>query len=160
MREVKLTQNKIAIIDDEDYEKISSRKWFAWRHPNPPHAFYVHSYEPPCHTIKMHRLVLDVTDRSIHIDHINGNTLDNRKANLRLATHSENTKNAKLNSRSTTGYKGVTKVALNKWRVQIQNSGKKYHLGTFTDLKEAAKAYNIAALAHFGEFARLNEIKD
>jgi AP2 domain/HNH endonuclease len=160
MKEIKLTQNKVAMVDDEDYERLIKRKWFAWRHPNPPNSFYAHSYEPPHHTIKMHRAILNIMDRTIHVDHINGNSLDNRKCNLRVATHRQNTKNAKLNIRSTSGYKGVTYYKpSHKWRAQIQFDGKKKHLGYYLTKEEAAKAYNIAALEHHGEFARLNEIK-
>jgi hypothetical protein len=158
MREIKLTQDQVTIVDDEDYDNVISRKWFAWKHPNPPHSYYAHSYEPPRHVVKLHRMILGITDRKVCVDHKNGNSLDNRKCNLRIATHGQNTKNAKLNKRSTSGHKGVTwHKPGNKWRAQIQNNGKKMHLGYFNTKEEAAKAYNIAALELFGEFARINE---
>lgn len=105
---------------------------------------------------RLHRLIMKVNDPKILIDHINKNTLDNRRCNLRLATNSQNLANSKINKNNTSGYKGVAKSAYpNKpWRVRV---GKKSY-GYYFTKEEAAKAYNYYAQLIYGEFASLNEI--
>ena len=94
------------------------------------------------------------------VDHINGDPLDNRAANLRYATHNQNSMNSKKQSRSCLSrYKGVTFCKRKKrWAARIQLDGKHYRNGTYKTQEEAALAYNALALKHFGEFARLNII--
>ena len=91
------------------------------------------------------------------VDHINGVTLDNRRCNLRLASHSENMRNTKLRKNNKTGYKGVCWDIVNKrYHVTIRYNGKKIFLGRFDNIIEAAKAYDDGAKKYFGDFARLN----
>ena len=93
------------------------------------------------------------------IDHINGNSLDNRKLNLRICTNSQNLMNRGKNKNNTSGYKGVRLINSNKkWRAQIQYKKIFYHLGCFEKRIDAAKAYNEAAIKFHGEFANLNKI--
>jgi hypothetical protein len=105
----------------------------------------------------MHRLILNPPAGFV-TDHINGNRLDNRRINLRIATHRQNCQNQRpkgLHSQ----YIGVTKIRQGKWErwmAQIRHDGIRIHLGYFTDEIEAARAYDQAALAHHGEFASLN----
>ena len=92
------------------------------------------------------------------VDHENGNGLDNRRTNLRIATTSQNNRNTALRSTNSSGYKGVSWNNENqRWKAQIQTDGTKTFLGYFDDLLDAAQAYNDAALEQHGEFARLNE---
>lgn len=104
---------------------------------------------------------MQVDDNHI-IDHKNGNTLDNRRENLRICTYSENNRNRKqISSNNKSGYKGVSwDKQKNKWRTCLNINKKQKHIGFFNDIIEAAKAYNEAAIKYFGEFAKLNKIKE
>lgn len=106
--------------------------------------------------IKMHRLVMGVlNDSSVDIDHINGNPLDNRLENLRTCSHRENMRNRKKHkTKWPCQYKGVHKVG-KRFRALIKTE-KILNLGMFESDKEAALAYDKAAVKYFGEFARLN----
>ena len=144
MKQIQLTQGKIALVDDEDYERLSMFKWF-----------YNTGYACKNSDIqKMHRMIND-TPKGFVTDHINGDTLDNRKANLRTATHKQNMANRKVHSNSISGIKGVAWVERNKrWKARIVLNGKDKHLGYF-DTPEAARVkYLEAARISFGEFAR------
>lgn len=89
------------------------------------------------------------------IDHINGVRDDNRIANLRLATHSQNMANSRVPCTNTSGIKGVVwDKKLNKWRALIKVNKKSKHIGLFEDKEAAAAAYLEVAKAHFGEYAR------
>ncbi len=93
------------------------------------------------------------------VDHINGNRLDNRKCNLRLATRSQNLQNSRKRTGCSSRFKGVNWLGQNKrWRARIKVFGKEIALGCFISELEAAEAYNKAAKEHFGDFAKLNEI--
>ncbi|MFA6118161.1 MAG: HNH endonuclease [Sphingomonas sp.] len=101
---------------------------------------------------------MGTTPDEVHIDHINGNGLDNRRSNLRGATQRQNLQNAGRRVDNTSGFKGVYySQASKKWAAQIRYEGKQKYLGLFHDARDAAKAYNAAALKYFGAFARLNE---
>lgn len=109
----------------------------------------------PWKKVKMHRLVMGISDPTVIIDHINHNGLDNRKVNLRLCSIKENNQNKLKQQRNSTGYKGVIKE---DWAYAV-NIGVNYKLirvGRFYTLEEAARAYDSAAVYFFGEFASLN----
>ena len=110
-------------------------------------------------TKSLHRLILGVEDSKIQVDHINNNPLDNRKENLRLASHSQNQRNKNKTRKNKTGYKGVEYVPKvnksNPYKMKIQKNGKviqKY----FSTAEKAALAYDKAARELFGEYANLN----
>jgi hypothetical protein len=112
------------------------------------------------HTLLLHRLLLSPPEGLV-CDHVNGDGLDNRRANLRVCTFGENLMNTRLYRNSTTGLKGVTKAHLDRfgaqrYRAQIQVRGVPHSLGCFGSATEAAKTYDRAALKHFGEFAVTN----
>lgn len=156
MIEIPLTQGKVALIDEEDFELVNNYKWH-YNRKSHKYGFAVASGGRRGLRIIMHRLITNAPP-GFEVDHINGNPLDNRRNNLRIVTHSQNQKNMRTSPKS--GYKGVSwQKKAKKWQVHLMNNGKKYYLGLFCDIKEAAKAYNIAALEHFGEFAKLNDIK-
>ena len=95
------------------------------------------------------------------VDHRYGKTWDNRKIQLRLASQLENSRNKMKCKNNTSGFKGVSRDNVNnKWRAKIQVNNRTLCLGRFEGLLDAAKAYNIAAVKYFGEFARLNIIKE
>lgn len=101
----------------------------------------------------MERVLGRPIEVGLKVDHINGNTLDNTRENLRVATHAQNIHNAKRHRSNTSGYKGVQKHKKG-WEAAIRVNGKLIHLGVFTDPAEAHEEYKKAAIAHFGEFAR------
>lgn len=104
----------------------------------------------------MHRLVMGVEDPKIQVDHINHETLDNRRSQLRLCTQRQNSFNTRKHSNNTSGFKGVTqRKDSGKWGAYIRINGRKKTLGAYATPELAARAYAEAAATHHGEFARL-----
>lgn len=107
-------------------------------------------------TIRAHRWLIDAP-AGVTVDHINGDKLDNRRANLRLCTQAENTRNRVGLAGSSSRFKGVAwHAARGKWVAGITHQGKRTYLGLYRDEVAAALAYDVAALQLFGEFARPN----
>ena len=151
MREIPLTRGKVAIVDDEDFERLNEHKWC------------FNKYATRCDKEKsmyMHREILGITERTIFVDHINRDRLDNRKENLRSGRCGENLANRGKPSNNVSGYKGVSRNVnkVNVWSARIVVNYKCIHIGVFDNKEEAAKAYNKAAIKYFGEFAMLNEV--
>lgn len=158
MREIPLTRGYVAIVDDEDYATLARHKWYA--HPDNFGNVYAKRMTPrnggSRQQIRMHRAVAGAGVGQ-RVDHINGNTLDNRRANLRPATNAENCRNRKMNRNNTSGYKGVSwDNSSNKWRAQIRYEYRIVLIGFYADPIEAARAYDRKAVELFGDFARLN----
>lgn len=110
-------------------------------------------------TVRLHRAIMNAPVFYL-VDHINGDGLDNRKFNLRLATESQNLAKSKLLSTNTSGYRGVYfNSGVKKWHAQIKFEGKRINLGLHTNKEDAALAYNEAARKYFKEFAFQNVIK-
>lgn len=164
--ELKLTQGKTTLVDDRDYETIASYNWYAVKKPGQNYYAASHTYVSGIRrVILMHRLILGLGVDDLSVDHINGNGLDNRRCNLRLATTTQNAQNQKThktgrgkNGLKTSTYKGVYK-SKGKWKAQIRVGGKQIYLGLFEKETEAAQSYNMAALKYFGKYAKLNEIE-
>lgn len=149
---VPLTRGRFALIDAEDFDRISSVSWRCLHTSGVDYAIREEGGE----TIFMEHVVLGLTQTT---DHRNGHGLDNRKCNLRPSTRSQNQANQKRRKDNTSGYKGVAwNAGARKWAAYITVRKKRFHLGLYVNPKEAAREYNTAALTHFGEFARLNEI--
>ena len=156
MREVPLTHGRVALVDDEDYERVmAAGPWFIAIRGRTTYAAHSTWDGKNRGTLLMHRLVLDVAPRS-GVDHINMNGLDNRKGNLRLATKSQNGANQpKQRIVATSRYKGVSLAARdNRWVARIGR--RRPYIGRFRTEEEAARAYDRAALTRWGEFAILN----
>ena len=160
-RRIPLTQGKYAIVDPEDYERLSKYKWYAIRCKN---TFYAGRNARCPKTkkklyIKIHREILKVPD-GMFVDHINRNGLDNRKANLRPVTRAQNILNRPYNFKrknSPSKYKGVSwHKHQKKWHVILCHKGKRKSIGYFHDEIEAAKAYDRAAREYHGVFAVTN----
>lgn len=155
MKEIPLTRGKVAIVDDEDYERLNVHKWCVMRGGA---AWYAcrGTYTPGrgSHTLLMHRVILSAP-RGVQVDHKNSDGLNNTRGNLRLATISQNGLNARIRKDNTTGYKGIWQSGL-RWAARIRCQGKRMHLGVFSSPEAAARAYDKKALELFGEFARLN----
>ncbi len=159
MRQIKLTQGKVAIVDDADYEVLSKHKWYAQLIGKVWYAQRNIKKTNGQRTIqKMHRLVMNPPAK-IGIDHINGNGLDNCRCNLRICSQSENCQNQKAIRGGTSKFKGVHfHKQSNKWMARIHVNYKSIYLGVFDAETKAAIAYNEAAAYFFGDFARLNEV--
>ena len=147
-------------IDDEDYELVGHIKWGVNMGKNEKagkHYFVKGITLKPkkYDVIYLHRIILKAEKGDI-VDHINGNTLDNRKSNLRICTQLENCRNVKKNKRNTSGYKGVSFSSnMGKYRAAIKaTKGKKIVLGYFDDPSEAHKAYCEASKKYHGCFGR------
>lgn len=155
MKEIELTQGRVALIDDEDYDIVSLYNWHTRRTTRSDYAATTRCGK----TLHMHRMVM-LAPAGLEVDHINGDGLDNRKSNLRVCTVKENRRNRRPSRgqrRSSSGLKGVQKNG-KKWASYITVDYQKHYLGIFTTKEMAARAYNSAAKKHFGEFARLNEV--
>lgn len=157
MSEIKLTQGKVALVDDDDFEWLNQWKWYLGK-GNYATRDITNPLTKKREKVYMHRL-LTKTPKKLYTDHINGDSLDNRKENLRIVTHHQNMKNMKMHKDNTSGYKGVSwHKKANKWESQIMISGKKKHLGLYKQAKIAALAYNIASIGYNGKFAHLNDL--
>lgn len=159
MKQVQLQyKNKFALVDDEDYERISKYIWHA--ELDVTGIWYVKTNirsNNKVTTIRLHRLVLNLNIKDPQVDHINGNGLDCQKHNLRLATGTQNQANRGPQQNNTSGYKGVfMRKGTGKYRAKITYMNKQYNLGTFNTKEEAALAYDKAAENYFGEFAWKN----
>ena len=157
-RRIPLTQGRYAIVDPADYPRLNKYKWRLCRTKGKNTLYAERSIRLPngkYSRILMHRQLIDVPEGYI-VDHINGNGLDNRRANLRLATIAQNAWNSmKRNPRS--GYKGVWFAAdKGMWRASIVCHGRRIHLGYFKDKITAARAYDAAAKKYYKQFARPN----
>lgn len=158
MAEIALSRGFVAVIDDADFEWLSQWKWsvredglrsktrYAFRNISCPETGKKTS-------VRMHREIIGCIPRGAVIDHINGDGLDNRRCNLRVATRQQNQMNRK--AYGSVPFSGVVRIG-EKFRAKINIGGKATHLGMFCTAEEAAYAYDRAATTVFGEFARLN----
>lgn len=159
MKQIKLTQGKFALVDDSDYEKLDKYKWYALR--NCRGVFravrgFCCSETKKIRSIYMHRQIMSAL-KGMDVDHINHNTLDNQKHNLRICTRSQNMKNGLSHKDSSSQFKGVFwHSKAQKWEATIWENKKHFYLGCFDNEIEAAKAYDRKAKELFGEFANLN----
>jgi hypothetical protein len=150
--EIPLTQGKVAIVDVADYEWLSQWKWCA----NNQHGIWYAVRAKRPELIRMHRVILDAKAGQI-VDHIDGNGLNNRRANIRLCTSHQNSMNMSRQTRGSSRFRGVAwQKTQNVWVARIRDGEKLLYLGRFSDEVKAALAYDAAAQRIFGEFARLN----
>jgi hypothetical protein len=151
---VELSQDQYAVIDAEDWEVASSYRWYAWR-SHPSSTWYAAS-STPSRRIYMHRLLAG-NPKGLQVDHKDGSGLNNRRSNLRIATSQQNQQNRGMDSRNTSGFKGVKwNARRGHWVACIRANGKDLYLGSFKNAEDAARAYDAAARTHFGEFVAVN----
>ena len=154
MKIISLTQEKSALVDDDDFLWLSQWKWFAVKGPK---TFYARRFLPRDNSgkrtcIGMHSLIMGKD-----CDHIDFDGLNNQRDNLRPANRSQQVAHMRGRSDNTSGYKGVVWSKYHsRWQAQTMVCGKRKHLGYFDTAIRAAKAYDDAALKYFGDFAFLN----
>jgi hypothetical protein len=158
MKEIKLTQGKVALVDDVDYEWINSFKWHVTRHANgKEYASRMIYNRGKRAIISMHRLIMG-TQIGQEVDHIDNLGLNNQRANLRNCNRSQNNINSHR-ANGTSKFKGVYWYGpRNKWRAKIKINRVCIHLGYFVLETDAAMAYDKKALELYGSFAKLNII--
>lgn len=152
---IPLSQGKFTIVGPKDYTFLMRWKWcYAKHHSGNGYAVRTDTNGK---TILMHRVILERIGYKnfVNSDHTNRNKLDNRRCNLRPATSRQSVCNRRKQRNNTSGYIGVSRNR-SKWRARIRVNGKYIPLGNYNNSKEAAQAYNEAALKHHGEFAVLN----
>jgi hypothetical protein len=165
-REIPLSQGKVAIVSDCDFEHLSKFKWHA-KHVSTTGEFIANrcaGFErDPCYKFGRKKLTVTMQQEilgrqpGLQIDHINRDSLDNRRENLRWATLKENARNRRhrLNA---TGYRGVSRHH-GRFRACIfPGPSRRIIIGRFVTAQEAAIAWNQAAVKHYGDFAVLNHV--
>ena len=154
IRYIGLTRGKWAIVSAADYEWLSQWKWHA--SPRGPAGEFYAKRRERGRNVWMHREIMQAPPEMV-VDHIDGNSLNNVRDNLRLCTAKENSRNRRPNRNSKTGFKGVWRdKRTGRWYATIRYQKKNIYLGAFDTAEEAARAYDRKALELFGEFARLN----
>ena len=157
-RRIRLTEGKFTIVDPADFYRLNSFYWLTCgRNGNLYAARLIRTPTGRLNTILMHKEILD-SPSGLLVDHINTDSLDNRRANLRLATHSQNSCNSRRDKSNTySRFRGVSfSKRKQKWFAAIRADGKKIWLGYFDNEIDAAHAYDNAARQYHGEFSRLN----
>jgi hypothetical protein len=157
MKMIPISKGFEVLVDDEDFERLQRYRWFVNERGPCRHAYRCWMKNGVKGRIYLHREILGAPSGMV-VDHINGNGLDNRRINLRLCTQKQNRRNQRKPARGkTSSYKGVSKSAgCNKFRAQITVNRKVVYLGEYDSEIIAAKTYDEAAKAYFGDFANLN----
>lgn len=160
MEEIHLTQQQVALVDADKFKFLSQWKWCASKQKQ---GFYAVRgtlrCEGPPRLISMHRVLLGIDGTSLQGDHVNGNKLDNRMSNLRVATDQENKRGYRvLRKGKLSSYRGVVwdKSRL-KWMARYYVDGRFIFAGRYRDERDAAQAYNFGVYKAFGRFAVQNE---
>ena len=164
MKEIILTNGSVCLVDDEDYGYLSQFRWFMKSGGYAQHEFNINGKRKK---VLMHRLLTDAP-KGYEVDHINHDPLDNRRANLRICTPSQNQRNRRI-VRGFSKFKGVFPSndkrkngdITQRWKAKICIDYRNISLGSFPFTPEgeieAARAYDMAAIELFGEFALTNE---
>ena len=157
MREIKLSQGKVALLDDDDYEYLSQWKWYASKGTD---TFYAkRTINAKGRVLRMHRVLMNAK-KGVIIDHRDRNGLNNQRYNLRKCSSSQNCCNRHPRNNVSSIYKGVSYCnTRNMWVARINKTHKSRHLGYFDTQLEAVIIYNIAARKYHGEFANPNTFK-
>lgn len=157
VKEIPLSQGKVAIVDDEDYDYLNQWKWHASM-VNGVLKYAARTIRKDRRkiTIRMHTFIMG-TPKGMDTDHINHNGFDNRRCNLRICSRSQNLQNSQVMRKTSTNFKGIywNKVH-RKWLVSIKVNHQRVFIGLFESETEAANAYDEAAKKYYGEFANTN----
>jgi len=159
MKEIPLTREQVALVDNADFDRVNAFKWYAYR--DCFGKWYarrnVRLTNGKRYTVSMHRFITGLERGDPRqVDHKDREaTLDNRCQNLRVATPAQNTQNRSRLKNNTSGFIGVY-WCKSRWRTQINVEGKRTHVGYFSTPELAAQAYDAAAIEHHKEFAVTN----
>lgn len=151
---VPLTRGLFAIVDAADFEWVSQWKWYAVGRPGAYYAVRTERSNGKQWAVRLHRELLKPKPDE-QVDHINRNTLDNRRGNLRLATSAQNGANRAYRV-ARSGFRGVHAQKSGRWKATLCCGYQRLCAGTYDTAVEAARAYDALALTKFGEFANLN----
>jgi hypothetical protein len=156
MQEIVLTRGRVAIVDDEDYDFLKQWKWHCISSRSNVYAGRKDwdAGSKKQKTIMMHRIIAGALPGEF-VDHINRDTIDNRRSNLRICNQSQNSANSVGHAIRASRFKGVYK-SRNRWKSCITKDGLYIYLGSFGDEETAARAYDSKAIELFGEFAKTN----
>jgi hypothetical protein len=158
-RKIYLGLGRFTIVEPRDYYLIRRFKWFV--HGNGSNLYAARSAltdDLRSRIIYLHRQLMS-PPAGLVVDHRNCDSLDNRRANLRVVTQAVNMRNRRKRKNTSSRYIGVHfDKQRNKWSVHIRYNGRKIWLGRFDDESEAARAYDAAAKKYFGEIVRLNNV--
>lgn len=149
---ISLTQGKVAIVDDEDYEELNKHKWYAQRRATNYYAVRNVRDGFGKYTLQMHRQILGLIPGDGKIcDHINRVTLDNRTSNLRIVNKAGNNRNHNGYSHNTSGHNGVSwNKNRHKWEAYVHTNSKCNYLGVFESLEDAIQARREGELINWG----------
>lgn len=156
MKEILLTRGYVALVDDDDYERVMRFKWST--HVTSAGCVYAANSTAAreCGSRLLHRFILNAAP-GVEVDHKNRNGLDCRKSNMRLASRGQNSRNIGLTRKNKSGHKGVCwDKGRGLWAAAVRHNGKNIFIGRFSDKAEAARAYDRKAIELQGEFACLN----
>jgi hypothetical protein len=154
-RRIYLGEGKWTLLDVKDYYRLRVFKWIIYGNGTNLYAIRHQLIEPnKTKTVYMHREIMN-PPADLVVDHRNCDGLDNRRTNLRFATHAQNTRNRRKKKNGSSQFLGVW-FYKGKWGTQIKSQGKRIFLGRFDNEIDAARAYDAAAKKYHGEFARLN----
>lgn len=157
MKTIQLPHGFVALVDDEDYERIACYSWYRIRSGYAVRFTSRKMIPWGRRCIYMHKEIMGFPD--CEVDHRSSDKLNNQKSNLRECSRQQNCSNQQLSVANTSGYKGVYQALLSKrWAARTKFHGKCIHIGTFETPELAAFAYNEKAKELFGEFARLNPV--
>jgi hypothetical protein len=152
-REIPLSQGQVALVDEADYPRVVEHRWYV-RNQHGRHYVATHVAGHRNAVVLLHRFLL-APPPGLHVDHIDGNPLNNTRANLRFCSNAENARNRAKNRRGRHPYKGIACVK-GRWTAQLACDGLRYYKCGFKTPEEAASAYDALARQHHGAFARLN----
>lgn len=164
MKEIPLTQGYLTKVDDENFYELIKHRWYADVYTDKSGGVHVYA-ERGINTgnnkivkVKMSHVIIGEVPKGKHVDHINGDTLDNQRANLRICEPKQNFQNRRVSrSKESCGYIGVFyRKDRNQWIANVRANGEHFHVGTFNTAEEAALARDVEAKKRLGEFARLN----
>jgi hypothetical protein len=154
--EIPLTRGYVALVDDEDYPTLAAFPWHVTKRGSCLYAARIAHLSVGARPILMHRTLL--SDPAGQVDHVNGNGLDNRRANLRLATSSQNQANQRAQVGKSSRYKGVQRHTQRPiwWVAGIVIDGRRRYIGIYRNEEDAALAYDAKAREVHGPYAALN----
>lgn len=165
MKEIQLTQGKVTMVDDEDYDELMKFKWYAYKSKGRYRTiFYAGRNKRKSDTIKfcaMHIIIMGDMPDGYFVDHIDGDGLNNQRHNLRLATKSQNGCNCNSTPNTSSKFKGVSLYSnCHLFSSELTLNRIKIKIGYFKNELEAAIAYDFVALKYHGEFAKTNFTND